>query len=166
MPKYFLQTKRLGLRLLKQEDIEHLIGLESDPEVQKYSQYGIKNREKTEAIINAFICDYEKNGLPCLLVFNLVSDEFMGRAGFIFLEGNVEVGYTLHKKFWGKGYATEVLTALLEWARINISTNNIFACVDINNKASVRVLEKCGMENYKNDMDNGVECRFYRIKNK
>ncbi len=165
MHKYSFETKRLGLRLLEKEDLPYLIGLESDPEVRKYSQFGVRNREQTEALINEFILDYENTKLPCFLFFNLASGEFMGRAGFILLDGKVEVGYSMHKKFWSNGYATEILTALLAWAKKNISTNYIFACVEINNKASIRVLEKCGLENYKNAFDDGAECGFYRIRN-
>ena len=167
MQKYLVETNRLGFRLLQKEDIGYLFGLESDPEVQKFSPSGSKTYEQTEAVINEFISDYEANGLPCFLLFDLVSDEFIGRAGFILWEsGDTEVGYSLHKKFWGKGYATEVLALLLEWAQKNIATDYISACSEADNLASLRVLEKCGMEYYKSDIEHGVECRFYRIKNR
>jgi ribosomal-protein-alanine N-acetyltransferase len=167
MQKYLVETKRLGFRLLQKKDIDYLFQLESDPDVQEFSPSGSKTYEQTETVINEFISDYEKKGLPCFLLFNLVSGEFIGRAAFIFWEsGDIEVGYSLHKKFWGKGYATEVLVFLLEWARTNIATDYISACSEADNLASLRVLEKCGMEYYKNAIEHGVECRFYRIKNR
>ncbi|MDX1901777.1 MAG: GNAT family N-acetyltransferase [Gammaproteobacteria bacterium] len=163
MQKYFLTTNRLGLRLLKKEDVEILIPYESDPDVQRFTPNGVKTREQTERMIDKCLLDYEKTGLPCFLIFDLATDEFIGRAVFFVWEGeDIEVGYGLHKKFWGRGYATEVLTILLQWAKNNISKEYITAYSDINNTSSIRVLEKCGMEYYKSDMHQG---RFYRIKN-
>jgi RimJ/RimL family protein N-acetyltransferase len=164
---YQIKTKRIGIRLLEKEDINYLFELESDPEVQKFSPSGAKTYKQTEAVINEFISDYKEKGLPCFILFDLVSGEFIGRAAFIQWEaGDIEVGYSLHKKFWGMGYATEVLTLLLAWARKNIVTDYISACSESANLASLRVLEKCGMEYYKSSIEHGVECRFYRIKNR
>jgi ribosomal-protein-alanine N-acetyltransferase len=150
MQKYIIQTKRLGFSLLKKEDINYLFGLESDKEVQQFSLNGIKTYEQTEAIIDEFICDYETKRLPCFLLFDLKSGEFVGRAAFIFWEeGDIEVGYSLHKKYWNKGYATEALMKLLAWAKENIDTDYISACSAVNNIASLCVLKKCGMKPYK-----------------
>ena len=46
-----------------------------------------------------------------------------------------------------------------------IGTNNIIAVVTMDNTASARVLEKCGIQVYKNDVEEGEKCRFYRVKN-
>lgn len=82
------------------------------------------------------------------------------------LENNeVEVGYLLHKNYWGKGYATEALNALLNWAKKNIKRQYIIAFAPTHHVASQRVMEKCGMTLYKTDIAHGVECKFYRIKN-
>lgn len=45
MQKYLIKTKRLGLRLLQKEDIEHLTGLNSDPDVRQFFPNGTQNRE-------------------------------------------------------------------------------------------------------------------------
>lgn len=56
--------------------------------------------------------------MPCFILFEIESGEFLGRCGFGFVEtGEIEVGYLLHKKFWGKGYASEALSAMLEWTK-------------------------------------------------
>jgi RimJ/RimL family protein N-acetyltransferase len=53
------------------------------------------------------------------------------------LEDNeVEVGYLLHKNYWGKGYATEALNALLNWAKKNISHQYIIAFAPTQHVAS------------------------------
>ena len=165
--KYLIKKKGLGFRLVEKGDIDYLFVLESDPEVQEFSLSGAKTYEQTEAVINEFISDYEEKGLPCFMLFELESNEFVGRAGFGVTEtGDVEVGYVLHQKFWGNGYATEVLTTLLKWAKQNINVDYIIALTPVAHIASQHVMQKCGMEHYKNDFCKDVTCCFYRIRNK
>ena len=175
MSHYLIETKRLGLRLLQKEDIEYLEDLESDAEVRRYFPTGVKNRAQTEAFIAKFLSNYAEKNLPCFVLFELPLDEntrqnegiFVGRAGFgLTDEGEVEVGYLLHKKCWGKGYATEALQAILTWAKEHLSVDYVIAFADPENRGSIRVMEKCGMEYYKTGTAHGITCRFYRIKNR
>ncbi len=166
MQKYMIETKRLGLRLFQQSDIDYLAELDSDPDVRQFFPDGTQNREQTEARMTDFISYYKDKGLPCFVMFELESGEFIGRCGFGSVEtGEIEVGYLLHKKFWGKGLASEVLTTLLAWAKQNINADYIIAFTPVEHVASQRVMQKCGMEHYKNDTAKGVQCSFYRIKN-
>lgn len=167
MQKYTIQTKRLGLRLLQKIDLESLVDLNSDPDVRQFFPDGIQNRKQTEARMSNFFSLYEEQGLPCFIIFEVETNEFVGRCGFSPMEtGEIEVGYLLHKKFWGKGYASEALRLLLDWAKGNINTDYIIAFTPTAHIASVRVMQKCGMEHYKNDNAHGVACSFYRIKNR
>jgi ribosomal-protein-alanine N-acetyltransferase len=167
MKTYIIKTNRLGLCLLEKEDITYLHPLESDPEVKRYFPDGARERAKTEDMIRRFIANYEQRKLPCFLMFDLESDEFIGRAGFGLAEsGETEVGYVLHKKFWGMGYASEAVTALLEYAKKHIDVDYIIAYADVPNIGSTRVMEKCGMTYYKTDIAKGIECKFYKIENR
>lgn len=101
------------------------------------------------------------------LLFDLKSSEFIGRAGFGLTEsGEVEVGYVLHKKFWGNGFASEAVMALLEYAKKHIDIDYIIAYASIENIGSTRVMEKCGMISYKTDIAKGIACKFYKISNR
>jgi len=165
MHDYLIKTKHLGFRLLQQEDIQYLAELNSDPDVRRFFPDGIQNREQTEARINELISYYEKHKIPCFVMFDLQSGEFVGRSGFALTETDeIEVGYILQKKFWGKGLASEALAALLQWARHNIAAEYIIAFAPIEHHASQRVMQKCGMEYYKKAIAKGVECCFYHIK--
>jgi RimJ/RimL family protein N-acetyltransferase len=116
--KYLIKTNKLGLRLLNPDDIIYLHALESDPEVKVFFPEGARARSKTEDMIKRFVASYEEKGLPCFLLFDLKSGEFIGRAGFGITEtGDIEVGYVLHKKFWWQGYASEAVKALLKYAK-------------------------------------------------
>lgn len=166
MQKYLIETKRLGLRFLKESDINYLESLENDPEVKKYFPDGPRGRGKTEDMIRRFISMHVNKGLSYFIIFDLKSEEFIGRVGFGLTDNNeIEVGYVLHKKFWGKGIASEAVSAMLTYAREHIKSDYIIAYADVGNIGSMRVMEKCGMEYYRTGMSQGVQCRFYRIKN-
>jgi ribosomal-protein-alanine N-acetyltransferase len=166
MTNYDLKSTHLGFRLLEEKDIQYLEKLESDPEVRKYFPVGEKTQEKIMASINKHISFYKEKGLPSFVIFELDSGEFVGRIGLgSYITGEIEVGYSLHQKFWGRGYGTEALMLILKWAKNNIKTNYIIGVAVPENVGSLRVMEKCGMEYYKTDIDQGDECHFYRIKN-
>lgn len=167
MTEYLFRTKRLGYRLLQAADLDHLAELHSDSEVRKFFPDGVQNRKQTEERMNDFLSFFETKGLPNFLMFEFETNDFVGRCGFGPVNtGEIEVGYLLHKRFWGKGYASEALMFLLEWAKKSIHADYIIAYAPVEHKASLRVMHKCGMEHYKDDLAQGVTCRFYRIKNR
>jgi [ribosomal protein S5]-alanine N-acetyltransferase len=55
------------------------------------------------------------------------------------------VGYRLGKQYWGKGYATEALRAVIAYLFEQTTVNRIYASTWAENTASARVLEKAGM---------------------
>lgn len=166
MQKYLIKTKHLGLRFIRKEDIDYLEELDKDPAVAKFFPEGTLNNEEIKAFINRCLTTCENKNLPCFVIFKLKSDEFAGEGYFDQLKsGEIKVGYLFHKKYWNRGYATEVLQALLDWAKTHIDTDYIIAYADKKNLASLRVMEKCGMKHYKDDYYMNMESRFYRIKN-
>jgi len=165
MTPIIIETKHLHLRLLTHDDLEYIAGLHSDPEVRRFFPDGTQNIEQTKARMDSLIDFYQKQGLPNFVMFLKASMEFVGRCGFGLIDtGEIEVGYLLHKKFWGKGYASEALAALIEWANQNIKTESIIAFAPEEHLASQRVMQKCGMQFYKKDLGHGVKCHFYRMK--
>lgn len=162
---YLFSTERLGFKLLEPQDISYLASLESDPIVKKFFPSRGKNKAETAIMISRFINNYKTKGLPYFLLFDKQNNEFIGRAGFGPFEANeVEVGYVLHQKYWGKGLATETLAILIHWAKEHINADYLIALTPIDHLASQRVMEKCGMQYYKNELHKGEECKFYRIK--
>ena len=167
MPEYQILTKNLGLRLFSKCDLDRLAELNSDAEVRRFFPDGTKDREQTKAWMNERILNYKEKNLPWFVIHKLETQTFVGRAGFGLEDSDeVEVGYSLHQKFWGKGYASEVLVALLHWAKENITVNSIIAFTPKEHIASQRVMQKCGMEQYKYGIKNGMEYCFYRIDNR
>lgn len=63
----------------------------------------------------------------------------------------VEIGYRLTRAFWAQGYATEAVIAVRDYGFSTLCLSRMFAMVDPENTASIRVAEKAGMQ-YKEDV--------------
>lgn len=162
---FIFTSQRLGFRLLSEDDVEDYLKLDSNPEVRKFFPNGTLDRERVKNNIKKNIEFYKSNGFGVLVAIELESGEFVGRCGFGAVPtGEIEVGYVFLPKFWGKGLATEAVTALLDWANQNIHvTDRIIAYADEEHLASLRVMEKVGMRFYKKDVKDGQACCFYEI---
>lgn len=167
MKKYLIKSQNLGMRFITKDDVQLLEDLEKDPAVKEFFSSGPLDHHEIHELVNDCVDKCKAENLPCFAIFELESGELVGRAYFDRLKtGETKVGYLFHKKFWGKGYATEVLQSLLDWAQQHIDADHIVAYADKENEASLRVMEKCGMTYYKDERYNGMESRFYRIKNR
>jgi len=80
-------------------------------------------------------------------------------------EDDIEVGYRLMPDCWGKGYASEIAQAFINWGFEKYDLEKIVACCNPNNIASSSVLKKCGMDYVGKYLYKGeIECDFYCIK--
>lgn len=146
----FLETERLILRLPTRSDLENLLALRSDPDVMKYIGDGSTHTQaQVERFLNIAIPYQEKYGFGFCCVFEKETDAFVGQAG-LFHKGfddeqpDIELAYRLHKKYWGRGYATELAKALIHWAFENLKFEKIVAAAEPENIASQKVLLKSG----------------------
>jgi len=57
-----------------------------------------------------------------------------------------ELGYVLARPHWGRGFATEAVRAVVEWALSDPNIHRVWAVCDVENLPSARVLEKVGMQ--------------------
>ena len=92
-------------------------------------------------------------GYGYLAFCDRISGEYLGlgglgqfERGIAGLEGHVEAGWAFGYAHWGKGYATEAMSAVLGWADTNLPSPEIRCIIDIENTASMRVGEKLGFE--------------------
>jgi len=79
-------------------------------------------------------------------IFSHGTEEFVGGIGIrVFKHHNTaELGYWIGKPYWGKGYATEAVAAVVEFGLADLGLRKIFAEHFKSNPASGRVLEKTG----------------------
>ena len=76
-------------------------------------------------------------------IYQLDSTELIGLCGIITNDENQrEIAYRFRKKYWGKGYGTEVAKGLIDYAFIVVKLELLAADVNVNNMGSVKILEK------------------------
>lgn len=141
-----IETERLRLRPLTNDDFEDLHRLLSDPDVVRYVGSGKPLlREETETALTSIISHWERHGFGRWAVIYKETGEFVGFGGLRMLIDTPEVVYHLTPRFWGKGLATEIAKAALRYGFAEHDFPRIVAIAKPANLASVHVMEKIGM---------------------
>src|SRR5271170_293068 len=143
-----VRTARLTLREFDQSDLDAVYAYSSDPRVTRYLFFGPRDREGTADYLRGLIESQQE--VPRtrfeLAVVEIVSGQLIGACDLSLIEHNVvDLGYMLAQDHWGKGFATEIALRLLEAAFLDLRADRVISTVDVNNRASIRVLEKIGM---------------------
>jgi ribosomal-protein-alanine N-acetyltransferase len=143
-----MRTARLHLREFVQNDFAAVHAYSSDPRVTRFLFFGPRDEESTADYLEELLASQRE--LPRtrfeLAVEEVASGQVIGACDLSLVESNVvDLGYMLGAEQWGKGYATEVALALVEAAFFDLRVQRVISTVDVNNAASIRVLEKIGM---------------------
>ncbi|MTI38195.1 GNAT family N-acetyltransferase, partial [Fulvivirga lutimaris] len=145
-----LETKRLKLRLINQNDIDDFHKLHSIAEVDHFNTLGIpEDIEASKRILDDLLKDQEAGSY---FTFNIELIEEAQFTGYIALKLGAtkfqagEVWFKLLPDFWGKGIASEALSAVLKFGFHELKLHRIEAGCAVENIASARVLEKAGMQ--------------------
>ena len=148
----FLETERLLLRRFTVDDVDHLLSLDSDPDVMHFVTGGRATpREEIENdVLPAFLEYHERfEGFGFWAAIEKSSGTFLGWFHFRPREGSardeVELGYRLRKSAWGMGYATEGSRALIHKGFTEYGVQRVVAEAMVVHVASRRVMEKAGL---------------------
>jgi RimJ/RimL family protein N-acetyltransferase len=139
-----LATERLVLRAPRREDVKAVAMLANDRRVAENTQqiphpYRPADAEQWIAAANS------RPGEATFLIE--LDGEVIGACGFDIRNGvEPEIGYWLGAPFWGQGYATEAVRALIDHAFETCEHTAVQAGARVSNSASRRVLEKCGFQ--------------------
>lgn len=147
----FVETERLVLRSAQSNDLPPLHDqVFSDPDVSKYVFTGGIFTEQQS--LDFFESKFNFGGSTpygFCVISEKETNNVVGFAGLIkarHLETeDYEFGYVLAPNYWGKGYATEIAIAQVNWALKTLGLTQVFALVHQENKASVNVLNKLKM---------------------
>lgn len=141
-------TARLVARIPRVEDAPAVFAAyASDPEVTRYLSWRAYDRvEPLAAFLREIAAHWEKGaGEFAWLLCLKGTDTPIGSIGVTFDGDKALFGYVLGKKFWGHGFAAEALTHLVGWSLGQPAIWRAWAFCDVENPASVRVMEKAGM---------------------
>ena len=146
MNEVVLETERLILRMFREEDFAAYAAICDDPEVMRF--LGGKALSKLEAWrhMASLVGHWQLRGYGPWAVEEKHSEKLVGRIGFLNPEGwpGFELGWTLGREFWGRGYATEGASRALQYGFNELDRDHIISLIHPDNKASIRVAERLG----------------------
>jgi [ribosomal protein S5]-alanine N-acetyltransferase len=143
-----IRTARLNLREFVRTDFQAVHAYSSDPRVTRYLFFGPRDEDSTADYLDGLLASQLERPRTRfeLAVEEIACGRVIGACDLSFIERNVvDLGYMLGIENWGKGYATEIALALVDAAFFDLRADRVISTVDINNGASIRVLEKIGM---------------------
>ncbi|MCW1916717.1 GNAT family N-acetyltransferase [Luteolibacter sp. GHJ8] len=138
---------RLRLRRPLVSDVDAMFEYGSDPEVARYADWPVRtSKDGMEEGILRRAQQWEA-GTDYYWVITLPEeDRAIGGISCSLESDAAEIGFLLHRRHWGKGFATEAARAVLTTALSLSRVNKVWATCDTGNTASIRVLEKIGMK--------------------
>lgn len=164
-----IKTERLLIRNFELRDAQNTFELDTDDDVMRF--IGGKRPEFVEdsiATLERQFIYYEKHpGLGMFACELIDTGEFIGWGALKYLDTSdkIEVGYRLKKKFWGKGYATEITKALLKHAFVNLKLTEVYAVTHPDNLLSQNVLKKSNLKFIGTEKYYGEDLRLFKIDN-
>jgi RimJ/RimL family protein N-acetyltransferase len=145
-----LESERLRIRRFRDSDLAPFVAYRNDPEVARYQSWD--SFDELEA--RAFIWEMAsaQPGVPGdWFQFAVESKETRELVGDCALQVDgqepyrAELGFTLAREHQGKGFASEAVSCLLDYAFVSLDLHRIFAFADCRNKPSCRLLERVGL---------------------
>jgi len=149
-----IRTERLTLRLMTEADVDDVFAYQSREDVCEYLLHGPRSRDEVVDMIAKYGAatrlaedhDWIEPAIELTLpdgtlrvighmYLNLASVENLG----------AEIGWTLHPDFFGKGYASEAATAILDLAFDELGMHRVRAELDPRNDASIALCRRLGM---------------------
>jgi RimJ/RimL family protein N-acetyltransferase len=140
-----LETKRLALRAPQLEDAKTVAMLANDRRIAENTAR-IPHPYR-EADATSFIAAANKADGDAVFLITLRDGTVVGACGIARAPDDApELGYWLGVAHWGKGYATEALHAVIDFAFADLGHDALQAGARVTNPPSRRVLEKCGFQ--------------------
>lgn len=127
------------------DELDIFLSLFEDPEVTRYLPPVSPARYRQ--LFSIALEDYRKGLFSRWGIWDAVTNHFIGvclARPFVEVPGQLEIGYTLAQAYWGRGIATAVSKALVEYCFTHTSVRDVVALTDLDNIGSQKVLEKAG----------------------
>jgi ribosomal-protein-alanine N-acetyltransferase len=144
-----LETERLIVRRLCNDDAEFILNLLNQPSFLRYiGDKGVRNIEgAVDYIQTGPIASYERFGFGLYLVELKDTGAPVGMCGLLKRDSlpDVDVGFAFLPDYWSQGLAFEAAAAVMTYAREVLGLRRIVAITSLDNDASIRLLEKIGL---------------------
>ena len=145
----YLETERLVLRKMEMRDAPDMYEYSRDPQVAKHVLWEAHTSvSDTKAYIRYMLRKYRAGEPSSWCIVEKSTDKVVGTSGYMWYQkdnSSAEVGYSLARRCWNRGYMTEALRAVLDYTFRELGFNRVEAQHEIDNGASGAVMRKCGM---------------------
>lgn len=162
-----LHTPRLRLEPFVDEHFDGLWLLNSDPVVMRYVG-GPETEEELRETIRRVKERWRTLGFSWWAFVAKASDEIVGAGCVQHIENDarqpLEIGWRLSPEHWGKGLATEAAEAMAKFAFNSLRASCVYAIAHPDNAASVRVMQRLGMQSLGLEPHYGTDCPTYILK--
>nr|WP_232285441.1 GNAT family N-acetyltransferase [Saccharomonospora marina] len=161
-----MRTQRLLLRPLRQDDLPAVVDIQAAEETHPYERAPATPAQARErfAIWRQHWAAY---GFGYVAVVEVDSATVVGIGGVQVRDLDGERVLNLYYRFlpaaWGKGYATEMARAVLEWTRRELPERAVVVITAVDNAPARRVADKLGLRQYHQDYYEGMPAVFYRL---
>ena len=147
-PTQIFESKRLSCRRWEPSDFSDIFSLYAHPEAMRFVDDGLPiEQELCRQWLKKTAENYERHGYGMFLLTHREPPfEFVGCIGLVHPGGQAqaELKYALDPRYWGHGFASEAVEAMLVAAGSLFKLGELMATVHPDNHASQRVLEKSG----------------------
>ena len=147
-----IETNRLILRGHRLDDFSDCVAMWSDPIVTRFIGGKPFSEEETWARLLRYAGHWSMMDFGYWAIEEKDTHSFVGELGFAdfkrdiepSIKGMPELGWALISRVHGKGYATEVVRAVVAWGEQHFGSARTVCIIRPENVASIRVAEKCG----------------------
>jgi RimJ/RimL family protein N-acetyltransferase len=155
-PVPVLETERLLLRPHRLADFDACCTMWGDPAVTRYIGGKPSTPEDVWGRLLRYAGHWSLMGYGYWAIEEKSFGRFIGEAGFADFKRDItpslgndpEIGWALAPVAHGKGYATEVVAALLEWGDANLASKRTVCLIHPDNSPSIYVAKKCGYKEF------------------
>src|ERR687897_1099664 len=145
-----LESERLILRRFRDSDLAPFVAYRNDPEVARYQAWDSFDEREARALIREM--ETAQPGVPGewfqFAIESKETGEFVGDCA-LQVDGQepyrAEIGFTLAREYQGRGFASEAISRLLDYAFGTLKLHRVIAIADCRNTPSWALLERVGM---------------------
>jgi ribosomal-protein-alanine N-acetyltransferase len=162
-----IETERLKLRPCTMDDVDAIYQIWTDAGVRKYLwDDNVISREETASVIEKSLEYFRAKDFGLWAVLPLDENRIIGFCGYWFFHEppQLELLYGIITDQWGNGFAPEAAEAMLRFGFAELGFQEVIASTDAPNAASVRVMEKLGMNFLKRKESEGLDTIYYSIQ--
>lgn len=145
--KVVLTTPRLVLRAFRRRDLPRYATLNADPEVMRYLEGVPLTRDESDELAEWAQRCHAERGLGMVAVERRDDGAFLGSCGLHpqdWYPQDLELGWRLARRHWGRGYATEAAGAWLEHGFSTLGLARVISITDPPNLRSLAVMHRLG----------------------